>query len=320
MSEADANPDEVQNAEQSLWIGPAGWAYKDWEGIVYPERLKKSQHPVEYLAQYFDLIEINSSFYGHIRPANGKLWSQKAAAFNSRFMFTAKLNRAFTHSPIAVVESTSSRTIKPGANDEALAKEGLDSIAAEGRLGALLAQFPVSFKNTVENREYLEMLLTRFHEYPLAVEIRHASWNSEEVLRYFAGKGVSFVNIDQPRLGKVVTGTQHVTSDIGYVRLHGRNYNQWFESERSEDRYNYLYTVKELEGWKGKIENVAKKAKTTFVVTNNHFQGKATVNALQLKHMTSGKRVKVPPTLAQRYSELQSIAEERPESLLSPGS
>ncbi|MFB3814211.1 MAG: DUF72 domain-containing protein [Terriglobales bacterium] len=293
-----------------IYIGTAGWSYKDWDGIVYPDQLKKAQHPVEYLAQYFDLIEINTSFYGHIKPEVGKLWCRKAAGVNPRFLFTAKLNKTFTHSPVAVLESTSAATIRPNPEDEVLAKEGLDAIAGEGRLGALLAQFPVSFKNTNENRNYLESLLLRFKAYPIAVEVRHASWNNEGILRYFGQKGVAFVNIDQPRLGQSLSGTEHVTSKIGYIRLHGRNYDQWFEAERSEDRYNYLYTGKELAGWKGRIEGVAQKAEVTFVVANNHFQGKAAVNALQLKHMIKGGPVKAPDILVRKYpAELEAITE-----------
>src|SRR5260370_8030219 len=108
----------------NILIGTAGWSYKDWEGIVYPANLRRAQHPVEYLAQYFDLIEINTSFYGHIKPDNGKLWASKAAAVNPNFIFTAKLNRAFTHSPLAVVESTSPATIPAPATDDPLANEG----------------------------------------------------------------------------------------------------------------------------------------------------------------------------------------------------
>jgi len=274
--------------------------------------MKKQQHPVEYLAQYFDLIEINTSFYGHIKPEVGKIWVQKALAVNPEFVFTAKLNRAFTHSPIATVESTSATTIKPTNEDEMLAKQGLDSIAEAGRLGALLAQFPVSFKNTDENRAYLDALMQRFHDYPLVVEIRHASWNVEEALRYFAEKGVAFCNIDQPKLGRALGATEHVTSPIGYVRLHGRNYEQWFEAQRVHDRYNYLYSEKQLEPWKQKIESVAARTKVTFVVTNNHFEGKAAVNALQLKSMIGGTRVPAPESLVKHYPELEAIAEKDP--------
>jgi uncharacterized protein YecE (DUF72 family) len=294
---------------QEIYVGTAGWSYKDWQGIVYPEQTKRSQHPLEYLAQFFDLVEINTSFYGHIKPAWGKLWSRKAVAVNPRFMFTAKLNRAFTHSPVAVVQSTSAETINANPEDEALAKAGLDSLMDEGRLGALLIQFPISFKNTNENRDYLNSLLEKFAQYPKVVEVRHSSWDNEGILRYFGEKGIAFCNIDQPVLGKSLRGTEHVTSEIGYVRLHGRNYDQWFQSDNRDDRYNYLYTEKELQGWKQRITTIAAKAEKTFVVANNHFRGQAAVNALQLKSLLSGgDKVPIPEILATRYPVLETIA------------
>ncbi len=292
-----------------IHIGTAGWAYKDWYGIVYPDKLKKSIHPVEYLAEYFDLIEINTSFYGHLKPATAKQWCEKAAAVNPRFLFTVKLNKCFTHSPIAVVESTSAATIRCTPEDEAEAKAGYQAIASEGRLGALLAQFPISFKNTDENREWLNTLIEKFRDYPLAVEVRHASWDNEETLRDLAAHGVAFCNIDQPMLGRALKPGEHVTSRVAYVRLHGRNYDQWFEPDHPHDRYNYLYSERELQPWKSRIEQLAKKAEVTFVVTNNHFEGKAAVNALQLKSAITSRHVKVPGTLAQRYPELEKIRE-----------
>src|SRR5271165_5516614 len=123
------------NEQPRIYVGTAGWSYKDWEGIVYPAQIKKSQHPVEYLARYVDVIEINTSFYGHIKPEWGKLWCLEARAVNAEFRFTAKLNRALTNWPIAVVESTSGETIRVTPADEQLAKEGLASIAGEDMLG-----------------------------------------------------------------------------------------------------------------------------------------------------------------------------------------
>jgi uncharacterized protein YecE (DUF72 family) len=260
------------------------------------------------MAQYFDMLEINTSFYGHIKPEWGKLWCRKAARVNPAFMFTAKLNRAFTHSPIAVVESTSAETIHAGSDDEHLAKAGLDSIAEENMLGAVLVQFPISFKNTNQNRDYLDALLDKFRQYPLVIEVRHNSWTNEGTLRYFAQKSVAFCNIDQPLLGKAVVPSELATSSVGYVRLHGRNYDQWFDSDSGADRYNYLYTGPELQAWTNRIAAVSSKTQKTFVVTNNHFEGKAAVNALQLKSMLSGGPVRVPPSLRNRYWELGEIA------------
>jgi len=218
------------------------------------------------------------------------------------------------------MEPTSAATIRPTDEDERLTREGLDALAGEGRLGALLIQFPVSFKNTSLNREYLDRLLRQFIEYPRVVEVRDSSWNNPETLAAFSRKNVGFCNIDQPLLGKSLGPTEHVTAALGYVRLHGRNYDQWFDSDNRNDRYNYLYKEKELEDWKQRILNVAEKAQITYVITNNHFESKAGVNAIELKAMISAKRVLAPPTLIQKYPELRKFADPADQFGASPGS
>jgi uncharacterized protein YecE (DUF72 family) len=291
-------------------VGTAGWSYKDWEGVFYPPGMsRRKRHPLEIVARCFDMVEVNTSFYGHIKPEIAKLWAKIVSEANPSFLFTAKLHRSFTHSPLAAMEPTSAVSIRPNDEDERLAREGLEALAATGKFGALLIQFPVSFKNTALNREYLETLLRQFIEYPRVVEVRHSTWNNAETINYFAERNVSFCNIDQPQLGRSLEPTTHVTSSIGYVRLHGRNYDQWFEAEKCADRYNYLYKPSELVGWKDRIDETAQQAKITFVVTNNHFEAKAGVNALQLKHMLTGRRVVAPEPLLEHYPQLREIAD-----------
>jgi uncharacterized protein YecE (DUF72 family) len=297
-----------QTLPNDVRFGTAGWSYKDWEGVFYPSGMQhRKMHPLEYLARFFDTTEINTSFYGPIKAQLAKLWCRKVAAVNPRFVFTAKLYRAFTHSP--VMGPTSAATIRPTDDDEARTREGLDPLANQGRLGALLIQFPLSFKNTSLNREYLDRLLRQFIEYPRVVEVRDSSWDNAETLASFAHQHVAFCNIDQPVLGRSLAPTDHVTAPLAYVRLHGRNYDQWFDSDNRDDRYNYLYNERELAGWKERIEAVAAKAETTYVITNNHFESKAGVNALELKAMLTGKRVPAPPSLVQKYPELRRFAD-----------
>jgi uncharacterized protein YecE (DUF72 family) len=212
------------------------------------------------------------------------------------------------------MEPTSAANIRPGEQDEAQTREGLDALAAEGRLGALLIQFPVSYKNTSLNREYLEQLLRQFIEYPRVVEVRHESWNNPETIAYFTKANVGFCNIDQPQIGRSLSPTEHVTAPIGYIRLHGRNYEQWFDSDNRNDRYNYLYSAAELLDWKQKIELVAHQAEVTYVVANNHFEAKSGVNALQLKTLLGGQRVKAPEPLLRRYPELKQFADPAPDT------
>src|SRR5579884_4562845 len=287
----------------NIFVGTAGFSYKDWEGVVYPPDLKKRKiHPLEFLAQFFDCCEINTSFYGHIRPSIGKDWCRKTSAVNSSFQFTAKLFQGFTHAPRGTTPP-SPFNLAVSAEDERLAREGLNSIAIEGRLAAVLVQFPISFKNQDDTRDYLLALIKRFESYPLVLEIRHASWNDPDILARLAEAGVGFCNIDQPRLGKSLGGTQHVTAPVGYVRLHGRNYKEWFQADNRNDRYNYLYKPYQLEDWKEKISTISTKSQKTFAITNNHYKGQAAVNALELKSMLSGKKVKAPKVLIDHYPE-----------------
>jgi uncharacterized protein YecE (DUF72 family) len=185
----------------------------------------------------------------------------------------------------------------------------LSPLMQGNRLGALLLQFPMSFKNTPENREYLGGLCMQFVEYPMVLEVRHSSWNTPEILEMLGELRVGFCNIDQPVMGRSIKPTEHSTSPVGYVRLHGRNYENWFASkERSPARYDYLYSMRELEPWVERIKNVADHSEVTYVVTNNHFQGKAVANGLELVSMLHGQKVTVPETLMKRYPELERIA------------
>jgi uncharacterized protein YecE (DUF72 family) len=157
---------------------------------------------------------------------------------NPSFQFTAKLWKRFTHERSASLQ------------DEKACKQGFEPLAAAGRLGALLLQFPWSFKNTRENHEYMSGLFMQFMEYPLVVEVRHSSWNQPEVFDWLRAQGVGFCNIDQPVIGRSLAPSEHVTMPLGYVRLHGRNYEHWFTSgDHPEERYNYLYSIEELKPW-----------------------------------------------------------------------
>jgi uncharacterized protein YecE (DUF72 family) len=287
-------------------VGPAGWSYTDWEGIVYPHHKPRGFHEAAYLAQFFDTIEINTSFYSPPRPQVVKAWAGRVA-FNPNFRFTAKLWKRFTHERNANIQ------------DEKTFKQGLAPLVNAERLGALLLQFPWSFKNTPENHEYLSGLVMQFMEYPLVLEVRHSSWNTAEVFEWLAGLGVGFCNIDQPVIGQSIAPSARATAPVGYVRLHGRNYEHWFTSnEHPEERYNYLYTQAELEPWAARIQKIAQHTQVTFVITNNHFRGKAIANALQLIRLLRNQPVRVPETLMALYPELEKIA--APQSSISaPG-
>lgn len=274
-------------------IGPAGWSYKDWEGAVYPEKPGSKFDPLAYLARFFDTIEINSSFYRPFTASTAKSWARRVSEA-ADFMFTAKLHRVFTH-----------ERGKATAVDEKAVREGLDALAVAEKLGALLLQFPWSFKNTDDDRLYLSKLLDQFKDYPLVLEVRHSSWNKPQIYEWLEEVGVGICNVDQPLFARSIKPAAVTTSQMGYVRLHGRNYQDWFrEKAPRDDRYNYLYSLDELEPWITRIREIAARTKESYVITNNHFRGQAVVNALEIKSTLTEQRVIAPAPLFEKYPAL----------------
>jgi len=279
-------------------FGPAGWSYKDWEGIVYPQPSPKGFDPLGYIAGYFDVVEVNSTFYRPARKSVAKSWLERVS-HNPDFTFTAKLWRRFTH-----------ERKTPWTREEVKqAREAMDPLREGGRLGALLLQFPWSYRNDEAGREWLEDLVRTFRDFPLVVEVRHASWNTPDFFRDLMERGVGFVNIDQPVFRDSIAPTAHTTSPVGYVRVHGRNYKDWWrEAAAPHERYDYLYTAEELKPWAKRTKEIAAAAGTeeVFVVTNNHYRGKGVVNALMLQSLTEKRKAKAPEPLFAEYAEVLS--------------
>ena len=218
-------------------IGTAGWSYPHWNGIVYPKSHTGGFHPLETLAKNFNVVEINSSFYQLLKPELVKLWMKKTEV-NPRFQFTAKMYQRFTHGRI--LEDAEVKGFK----------DGLMPLMRGNKLGAVLMQFPWSFRFTAENREFLIKLRRAFHEFPLVAEMRHSSWLAEEGIGTFLDYRIGFCNIDQPEFTHAMPPTAYLTSGIGYVRLHGRNpKNSLGAYDRAAPRlrqHDYLYSDAEL--------------------------------------------------------------------------
>jgi uncharacterized protein YecE (DUF72 family) len=281
-----------------LRIGPAGWNYKDWKGVFYPARRTRGFSELAYVAEYFDAVEINSSFYGPFAPTSAQKWLGEVAA-NSRFMFTGKLWQRFTH--------------EGGGNlaEERIVRQGFDVLQGAGKLGAVLVQFPFSFHNTKDNFSWLGKVLTKFCEYPLVVEVRHATWDKQEVLDFLTERQVGFCNIDQPLIGRSLKPSAYATSPVGYVRFHGRRYDTWFaedESGRGGGRYDYLYSRAEIGEWLPRITEVAEKTQSTYVVTNNHPAAKSLQLGQIIAALYFKTKQKMPESLLTTYPELHEFA------------
>jgi uncharacterized protein YecE (DUF72 family) len=274
--------------DHQIRIGPAGWSYKDWEGVVYPPHRSKFDQ-LAYLASFFNTIEINSPFYRIPPPTHAKSWVRRVAA-NPDFKFTTKVFRGFTHD---------SSKLAPG--DVKAFRDYLDPLADASRLGAVLLQYPWSFRNSEESRGKLTKLFADLDGYPLALEVRHSTFQNDEFFQFLNEHNVAWVNVDQPLFHDSVKPAGVTTGPIAYARLHGRNYEKWFAHGESWERYNYLYSKEELAPWVDRIQTMAQ-SKETYVVTNNHFRGQAIVNAVELE-ASVGMEAKMPPQLREIYPE-----------------
>ena len=275
-------------------FGPAGWDYPDWRGIVYPRPAPRGFDPLAYLARLFDAVEVNSTFYRPQRPEVARAWCERVAA-NPAFRFTAKLWRRLTHEREAY-----------GAEEVASARAALDALDRERRLGAVLLQFPWSFRRDPAAIEWLRDLFGALAGLPHVLEVRHASWNVPETYEELAARGVGFVNVDQPLFRSSLRPSAMATSSVGYVRVHGRNYRDWFRAKAGRDaRYDYLYTAEELAPWAERARALADApgVEDVYVVTNNHFEGKAVANAAMLEAMVERHPVEAPRELVERYRE-----------------
>jgi uncharacterized protein YecE (DUF72 family) len=280
--------------QSTLRVGPAGWNYKDWEGIVYPSG--GSLDALAFLADYCDTIEINSSFYAPPRPKDTASWARRVRN-NPRFRFTAKAWQRLSHERKAADESSL-------ATDCEEVRSSMAPLAEAGILGAVLIQFPWKFRCTPENQDYLERLFRHLRCFPLALEVRHAGWDKKEFYDFLREHDVAFCNIDQPVIGKSIRLGEHATARIGYFRLHGRNYANWFREDAGRDaRYDYLYTKEEIHQLSGRIQKVHQSAAETYAITNNHFRGQALVNAMEILEELDGVAPAVPPLLAKSYPD-----------------
>jgi uncharacterized protein YecE (DUF72 family) len=277
-----------------LRVGPAGWHYPDWDGTVYPPSAGSRFDHLGFLADYFDTVEINSSFYAPPKPQDAARWAERVRK-NPRFRFTAKAWQKLTHELRDPAELSFTQ-------DCDTVRRALSPLAETNMLGAVLLQFPWSFRNTGENTGYLERLFRTLRDFALVLEVRHSSWNDPATFALLRDSSVGFCNIDQPVIGASLNPTAIVTSRVGYFRLHGRNYATWFKEEAGRDaRYDYLYLKPEIREITGLVRKIEKEAGETYTITNNHFRGQAIVNAIQILEELDPVPPAIPPQLISCY-------------------
>ncbi len=309
-----------------LRIGTSGWSYPTgrgtWNGVFYPPKKGRAASlpgfdELSFYAEHFNTVEVNSSFYGTPRPEVSRGWSERTPA---GFDFSLKLYQKFTHPAMYKASRLDDLPATPQQLD-ALArvnradvdqfKAGIEPLASAGKLGALLAQFPPSFKNNGASRAYLTWLLTIFREYPISVELRHSSWSDHvgDTLELLNEFGAAWTQIDEPKFRSSIRQNQLPNvRTFYYLRLHGRNAAEWWTHSASEDRYNYLYSEEELQPIAETATAARALVKKAYLYMNNHFAAKSVANAVVVKHLT-GEPVKGewPQAMIDRYEFLAPL-------------
>jgi uncharacterized protein YecE (DUF72 family) len=313
-------------------VGTSGWNYPSgkgtWNGLFYPKTRSKRAgtdrfDELRFYATHFDTVEINTTFYGQPKADVARGWAERTP---TGFDFSLKLYQKFTHPKMFREAALRSAPGPEGALLDLLAqvtqsdiddfKTGIDPLASAGKLGALLAQFPPSFKDSPEARDYLAQLLRAFADYPIAVELRHRSWSDQigDTLTLLNAFGAAWVQIDEPKFRFSIRQNYlpNVTS-FYYMRLHGRNAAQWWKHDNSEDRYNYLYSADELREFSETTKAAKELVKKSYLYTNNHFSSKSVVNAVMLKAQL-GQPIEgeYPEELIETYPELRSLTSTKP--------
>ena len=297
-------------------VGTSGWSYPSgkgtWNGIFYPAPGRRPRgsgkfDELQFYAEHFDTVEVNSSFYRIPAVTTARSWARRTPP---DFEFSLKLFQKFTH-PEMFHKATGADPLDLDQKDVDAFRAAIDPLASAGKLGALLAQFPVSFKNEPNARGYLDWLLERFRDYEMAVELRHRSWSDDpvETLRLLSEYGAAWAQIDEPKFR--VSIRQNLLPNVRtfyYLRLHGRNAAQWWKHDKSEDRYNYLYSAHELEPFADAVKEASREVKKAYLYANNHFSAKSVTNAAILKHQL-GQEVpgEYPEEMVTEYPELEGI-------------
>jgi uncharacterized protein YecE (DUF72 family) len=310
----------------SVRVGTSGWSYPGgrgtWNGVFYPAKDARPRgfDELEFYARWFDVVEVNSTFYGQPRAKTTQAWADRTPP---SFEFAVKLFQKFTH-PAMFLEAVAAGA--PGASDEALAaagdvrladvdefKRGIEPLALAGKLGPLLVQFPPSFTAGAAGVDYLGWLLRTFADFPVAVELRHKSWSDAgaDTAALLAAYGAAWTLIDEPKFRFSIRQNWAAPVDtapgrVAYARFHGRNAAEWWNHAAAEDRYNYLYSAEELAPLGEAVASLATQVKKAYLFFNNHFSAQGVANAVQLRRQL-GEDVPspLPPALVERFPWLE---------------
>ena len=261
-----------------IYIGTSGWSYPkgegSWTGYCYP---KGKINEFEYYSQFFNTVEINSTFYRPPNPGYVYNWAHRVPR---GFLFTVKLWQKFTHPKMYKAATGEEAVISQ--QDVDMFRRSIEPLVRYEKLGAMLAQFPPSFKNDAYGQQILNAVVRIFAQYRLAVELRHRSWSDDDTIAQLLREhDVSWVQIDEPKFRSSIAEELPITSNMAYFRLHGRNADTRWTGD-SETRYKYRYSPKEIEELSDKVTSASEQTTLLFALFNTHWRGYAPSNAVDM--------------------------------------
>ena len=259
----------------AIRLGTSGYSFGHWRGDGYPTNLRRADMFRYYVDQLrLNSVEINHTFY--VMPAR-RVYESYARNSPDGFDFAIKLFGGITHEPWL--------GSRQGEFDKALCAQllwAIQPIAESGKLGCILAQFPWFLPIGQRTWDYLLRLRDEFKGIHLIYEFRHRDWLSDETLDTLSREGIGFCTVDEPQVWPLMPLVAEVTSDIAYLRLHGRNA-KWFE-DRSV-RYDYCYSETELTEMLPTISLLASQSTRTYIQFNNCHAGAALRNVKMMQYL-----------------------------------
>ncbi|MBU0982847.1 MAG: DUF72 domain-containing protein [candidate division Zixibacteria bacterium] len=248
-------------------VGTSGYSFDDWKGNFYPDRIEKGKM-LDVYAKHFPTVEINSTYYGIPHP---RVFDNMLKKVPEGFDFIVKAPGPVTHKRTGIEA------------DVATFKDAVRPLSEAGRLSGVLAQYPFSFKFSPATLDYVSQCRSILDPHPLFVEFRHDSWVNRAMYDRLRAEGIGYVCVDEPQLRGLLKPDCFATTDTAYIRLHGRNAEQWWNGGAL--RYDYNYSDDELQHWKEKVRKIMLKVKRAYVFFNNCHEGQAASNAMQFAAM-----------------------------------
>jgi uncharacterized protein YecE (DUF72 family) len=246
----------------SIRIGICSFADEGLLKSWYPRGVSTAKARLGYYAERFDTVEVDSPYYHLPDPAVAGRWAQRTPP---EFTFHVKAHASMTWH-------------EGEPTDQAFAefRASLEPLELSGKLRGVLLQYHPRITKSPDAKAELGRAHARLEPLVPLVEFRHRSWmepsEREDTLAFLERNGLAYVSVDAPmtQASNVVARHAEATAPVAYVRFHGRNAKTWnIRSEKSSDRFDWMYAPEELREWVPKLARLSEAAEVYAMFNNN---------------------------------------------------